>query len=80
MAEIKPLTAQHYDLERAGPLQELIAPPYDVIDPDERERLAARSPYNVVHIDLPVGSVNSWLKAQIAVVVSRTTAPSSRQR
>jgi hypothetical protein len=33
MAEIKPLTALHYDLERAGPLQELIAPPYDVSDP-----------------------------------------------
>jgi len=26
MAEIKPLTALHYDLERAGPLQELLAP------------------------------------------------------
>ena len=31
------------------------APPYDVIDADERAALAARSPHNVVHIDLPVG-------------------------
>jgi len=63
MAEIKPLTALHYDLERAGPLQELLAPPYDVIDPDERERLAARSPYNVVHVDLPVGEPDPYAVA-----------------
>src|SRR5215212_11499995 len=55
MAAIRPLTALHYDLERAGPLHDLIAPPYDVIDPDQREALAARSPYNAVHIDLPAG-------------------------
>jgi len=55
MAAIRPLTALHYDLERAGPLHDLIAPPYDVIDPDQREALAARSPYNAVHVDLPAG-------------------------
>jgi uncharacterized protein (DUF1015 family) len=55
MAAIRPLTALHYDLERAGPLRDLIAPPYDVIDPEQREALAARSPYNVVHVDLPTG-------------------------
>ncbi|MGH2841205.1 MAG: DUF1015 domain-containing protein, partial [Solirubrobacteraceae bacterium] len=31
----------------------LAAPPYDVIDPNERAKLAARSPHNVVAIDLP---------------------------
>src|SRR3954454_8015693 len=55
MAAIRPLTALHYDLERAGPLQDLISPPYDVIDPEQREGLAARSRYNVVHVDLPTG-------------------------
>ena len=83
MAEIKPLTALHYDLERAGPLQELLAPPYDVIDPDERERLAARSPYNVVHVDLPVGDPDPYAEAaqtlarwrdEGAVVLDTTTA------
>ncbi|HZV75125.1 MAG TPA: DUF1015 domain-containing protein [Conexibacter sp.] len=53
MAEILPLTALRYDLAQAGPLQHLLAPPYDVIDPELRAELAARSPYNVVHIDLP---------------------------
>ncbi len=30
------------------------APPYDVIDADERARLAGRHPANAVHVDLPV--------------------------
>jgi uncharacterized protein (DUF1015 family) len=53
MAEVKPLRALHYNLEQPGGLQDVIAPPYDVIDEREREELAARSPYNVVAIDLP---------------------------
>jgi uncharacterized protein (DUF1015 family) len=52
MAEIKPFRAVRYD-ERAGPLESLVAPPYDVISPLEREQLAARSPHNVVHLTLP---------------------------
>jgi len=53
MAAILPLTALHYELARAGRLQELVSPPYDVIDAELRARLAAASPYNVVGIDLP---------------------------
>ncbi|MFL5819307.1 MAG: DUF1015 domain-containing protein [Solirubrobacteraceae bacterium] len=53
MAEVQPLRALHYDLGAAGSLRDLIAPPYDVIDAQQRARLAARSPHNVVHIDLP---------------------------
>jgi uncharacterized protein (DUF1015 family) len=55
MADIQPIRALHYDLERTGGLQHVLAPPYDVIDQVQRERLAARSRYNAVHIDLPVG-------------------------
>jgi uncharacterized protein (DUF1015 family) len=36
-----------------GSLEDVIAPPYDVIDAELRAQLAARSPYNVVEIDLP---------------------------
>ena len=53
MADLQPLRTLRYDTSVAGPLDELIAPPYDVIDPDMRAELAARSGYNVVHIDLP---------------------------
>jgi uncharacterized protein (DUF1015 family) len=55
MADVLPLTALHYDLSRTGGLQDVVAPPYDVIDAEQRAALAARSPYNVVRIDLPQG-------------------------
>jgi uncharacterized protein (DUF1015 family) len=55
MADIEPLRAIHYDLAKAGPLGDLAAPPYDVIDPEQRAQLLTRSPYNVVEIDLPSG-------------------------
>jgi uncharacterized protein (DUF1015 family) len=55
MAEVQPLRALHFDLGAAGSLSDLIAPPYDVIDPRQRAVLGARSPYNVVHVDLPQG-------------------------
>ncbi len=53
MATIEPLRALQYDVARTGGLQDVVAPPYDVIDADERRALQARSPYNVVAIDLP---------------------------
>ncbi|MFL5978529.1 MAG: DUF1015 family protein, partial [Gaiellaceae bacterium] len=52
MAQVKPFRAVHYG-ERAGPLEALVAPPYDVISPPERDELAARSPHNVVHLTVP---------------------------
>jgi uncharacterized protein (DUF1015 family) len=56
MADVEPLRALHYNLDRTGGLQDVVAPPYDVIDAEQRAKLEARSPYNVVRIDLPVGT------------------------
>jgi uncharacterized protein (DUF1015 family) len=53
VAVVKPFRALRYDERLAGPLDALIAPPYDVISPEERARYAARSPYNVVFLTLP---------------------------
>ncbi|HSO99409.1 MAG TPA: DUF1015 family protein [Solirubrobacteraceae bacterium] len=53
MAEIQPFRALHYDLARTGGLQDVVAPPYDVIDAEQRAGLLLRSPYNVVEVDLP---------------------------
>jgi uncharacterized protein (DUF1015 family) len=52
VAEVKPFRAVRYG-ERAGSLETLVAPPYDVISAAEREELAARNPRNVVHLTLP---------------------------
>jgi uncharacterized protein (DUF1015 family) len=76
MAEIEPLTALHYNLEKTGGLQDVVAPPYDVIDAEQRAALADRSPYNVVRIDLPQGEdpyggaaeqLASWERDQVVV-------------
>jgi uncharacterized protein (DUF1015 family) len=53
VADVRPLYALHYALDRVGGLPPVVAPPYDVIDPEQRATLAARSPYNAVHVDLP---------------------------
>jgi uncharacterized protein (DUF1015 family) len=53
MAEVKPFRAERYDESKAGPLDRLVAPPYDVISPEQREEYLSRSPYNVVHLTLP---------------------------
>ena len=53
MAGVEPLRALHYDLGKVGSLAAVTSPPYDVIDEEQRADLAARSPYNVVEIDLP---------------------------
>ncbi len=55
MADVQPLRALHYDLQRTDGLHPVISPPYDVIDAEQRAELEARSPYNVVRVDLPVG-------------------------
>jgi uncharacterized protein (DUF1015 family) len=55
VADVQPLRALHYDLSRIGDLGAVTAPPYDVIDPEQRAELLGRSPYNVVEIDLPQG-------------------------
>jgi uncharacterized protein (DUF1015 family) len=54
MAEVKPFPALHYNLAAVPSLAAVTAPPYDVIDLAMRASLLARSPLNVVEIDLPV--------------------------
>ena len=53
MAEIQPLRTLRYEPRVVGSLDAVTAPPYDVIDDAERAALAAKSPFNVVEIDLP---------------------------
>jgi uncharacterized protein (DUF1015 family) len=53
VAAVKPFRALRYDERRAGRLDALVAPPYDVVSPKERDRYLARSPYNIVRLSLP---------------------------
>jgi len=53
VAAIRPFRALRYDEAVAGPLDSLVAPPYDVIGDEQRAELGRTSPYNVVHLTLP---------------------------
>jgi uncharacterized protein (DUF1015 family) len=53
VATIRPFRALRYDESAAGPLAELVAPPYDVISDEQREAYRQRSPHNVVRLTLP---------------------------
>jgi uncharacterized protein (DUF1015 family) len=66
VAHVQPLRALRYDLRTVGSLDSVAAPPYDVIDDALRAELAARSPFNVVEIDLPraPGGEDPYLHAQ----------------
>src|SRR5580700_11355794 len=52
MADVQAFRAFRYDLGRVGALGDVIAPPYDVIDPSLQQALYDRSPYNVVRLIL----------------------------
>ncbi len=53
MGLLKPFRALRYDVAAAGPLDSLVAPPYDVVSPELRARLLAASPYNAVRLIRP---------------------------
>ena len=53
MAQIKALRGIHYHTAHFAPLlPHLVAPPYDVISPEEQDALYARHAHNIVRIDL----------------------------
>jgi uncharacterized protein (DUF1015 family) len=52
VALVSPIQALHYDLDRVA-LADVVAPPYDVINEEQRGELVARSDHNVVELDLP---------------------------
>ena len=67
MADVRPFRALRY-APAAGPLGDLVSPPYDVISPEERRGYLAASRYNAVRLELPevayeevAGLIASWI-------------------
>lgn len=52
MPIIAPFAGLRYDLAKVGQLSDVIAPPYDVIDPALQDRLYAQHPANVIRVIL----------------------------
>jgi len=55
----EPFSGLRYD--QAIPLDKVIAPPYDIVDAEERARLADRHLANAIHVELPVDDPRSGL-------------------
>jgi uncharacterized protein (DUF1015 family) len=75
MAEIAAFRGILYDTARVEP-SKVLAPPYDVIDEEERRQLCALDPHNAVRLILPEGDgdaryqnaagiLSSWLEEQV---------------
>ncbi len=77
---IEPFPALVFNPQRAGRLEELIAPPYDLIDKARQQQLYARSPNNVVRLELnsdpdPYASAAATLENWVAGGILRRLPP-----
>lgn len=52
MADIRGFRGFRYDLGQVGSLSDVVAPPYDVIDPALQKQLYDLSPYNAIRVEL----------------------------
>lgn len=53
MLEVKGFRGYRFVKEKAGDLDVVVTPPYDVISPAERQMLTSKSPYSMAHVILP---------------------------
>lgn len=77
MVEIRGFRGFVFDASKAGALDAVLTPPYDVIEPQQRNQLAGSNPWNMTHLTLPVASeglspydhaarlLKNWLQAGI---------------
>jgi uncharacterized protein (DUF1015 family) len=81
MAQVEPLRTLRYEPRVVGSLDAVTAPPYDVINDEQRAALAARSPFNVVEIDLPrANGGDPYLHAQTTLEAWRQQGVLVRER
>lgn len=52
MPRFEPFAALRYDRDAVS-LDDVLAPPYDVLAEDDVDALSARHPHNIVHVDVP---------------------------
>jgi uncharacterized protein (DUF1015 family) len=56
MAKITPFRGILYNQAKAGTIDKLVCPPYDIISPSEQQELYRKSPYNVVRLEFGLTS------------------------
>ena len=55
MAEIRAFKALRFDTEKAGAIEELVCPPYDIISEEQRQEYLYRNQNNIIRLELPKG-------------------------
>ncbi len=55
MAEVKPFRALRFDIKKAGKIDELVCPPYDIISEEERKAFIGKNDHNIIRLELPRG-------------------------
>jgi uncharacterized protein (DUF1015 family) len=77
---IAPFRALTFNRARSGPLERVVAPPYDLIDQVRQAELYARSSYNVVRLELnrdadpyasAAATLSQWTKAGVIETAPR---------
>lgn len=81
MAQIKPFQGLRFFSEKAGNIQDLVCPPYDIISEAQRKAYLETNPHNIIRLELPTGqdpykeasdTLNQWLENDI---LKRDSAP-----
>ncbi len=62
MAIVKPFKGLRFQ-ESAGPIKELVCPPYDIISEDQRKSFLETNEHNVIRLELPKEGDNIYEKA-----------------
>ena len=72
MFDLRPFQALRFNGKNVPSLDDVLTPPFDVIDPAQRAELAQRSPFNMVHVILPESTGASMVSNGVSMVrVSR---------
>lgn len=74
MAEVKPFRGLRFDCEKAGDIEKLVCPPYDIISEQQRQDYLAENENNIIRLELPKGeapyenagkTLSDWLERGI---------------
>src|SRR3974390_1345655 len=52
MPDVSPFCGVRFDIAKVGALSDVVAPPYDVIDPSLQAQFYRASPHNVIRLEL----------------------------
>ncbi|MEE1056063.1 MAG: DUF1015 domain-containing protein [Acutalibacteraceae bacterium] len=76
MAIIKAYKGMRFNCDKAGCIEELVCPPYDIISEEQREGYIKTNPHNIIRLELPTGEdrynkandiLNNWLEEGVLI-------------